>query len=352
VHGAPLGAEDIKSVKSKFGFDEKKSFFIPEDVKATYAKKTAQGEAHEAAWNKLFASYEAKYPKEAKEITRRLAGKLPEGWEKQLPEYKVGDKAAASRSTSGATLNALAKVCTELIGGSADLTPSNKTQLKCSHDFQKATPDGRYLRFGVREHGMGAIGNGLQAYGGFIPFTATFLTFIEYMFPAVRLAALSGHQHIFIMTHDSIGLGEDGPTHQPIEQVNLCRATPNLLMFRPCDGNEVSGAYQVAMQATTTPSVLALSRQNLPVITNTAANKVQKGAYTVLETKAKPDVVLVATGRSFSVLFGILFRRFFRMLCRLFPPPDFVGRKKQQKMCRFRGVVLCRCGQDSVVGRH
>mmetsp|Transcript_21778 Transcript_21778/g.35727 ORF Transcript_21778/g.35727 Transcript_21778/m.35727 type:complete len:381 (+) Transcript_21778:292-1434(+) len=252
-----------------------------------------------ADYDKMIAGYTAKYPKEAAEIKRRFAHELPADWEKVLPSYKPGDKAVATRSLSGVALNALAAIMPELIGGSADLTPSNKTALKCSGDYQHNTPEGRYLRFGVREHGMGAIGNGLHAYGGIVPFTATFLTFIEYMFPAVRLAALSGHKHIFIMTHDSLGIGEDGPTHQPIEQVNMVRATPNVLMFRPADGNETSGAYKVAMEQKDTPSVLALSRQNLPQLAGTSIDGVSKGAYVIVEEK-NPDAVLIATGSEVS----------------------------------------------------
>lgn len=295
VHGAPLGDDDVASVKAKFGFDSKSFFQIPSDVKSFYGKQVGAGKALEAEWDALFQAYGAKFPSEAKEIKRRFDGKLPEGWEQVLPKYAMGSKAVATRNLSGEVLNALAKICPEIVGGSADLTPSNKTQLKCSGDYQKATRGGRYFRFGVREHGMGAIGNGIQAYGGYIPFTATFLTFIEYMFPAVRLAALSGHQHLFIMTHDSIGLGEDGPTHQPIEQVGLCRATPNLLTFRPCDGNEVAGAYAAALKNRTTPVVMALSRQKLPTINNTSVENTLRGGYTVVDAK-NPDVVLIATG--------------------------------------------------------
>ncbi|GAB5354624.1 hypothetical protein AAMO2058_000134800 [Amorphochlora amoebiformis] len=298
VHGAPLGDEDVKNVKKKFGMDPEKTFVVPEEVGKAYNNVEA-GSKCEAEWKELFGKYEAKYPKEAKEILRRFAGKFPEDWASVIPSYKPGDKAVATRNLSGVVLNALAAKLPEIIGGSADLTPSNKTALKCTTDYQKKTPAGRYMRFGVREHGMGAVGNGLHAYGGILPFTATFLTFIEYMFPAVRLAALSGHKHLFIMTHDSIGVGEDGPTHQPIEQMAIVRATPNVLMFRPADGNETGGAYKVAFEQEFTPSVLALSRQKLPQLKGSSIESVSKGAY-ILEDVKDPDLILIASGSEVS----------------------------------------------------
>jgi len=216
-------------------------------------------------------------------------------------------------------INALAPVLTELIGGSADLTPSTKTQIKSSKDFQKNSRDGRYLRFGVREHAMGAIGNGISAYGALVPFTSTFFNFIEYMFPAVRLSAVSEHHHLYVMTHDSIGLGEDGPTHQPIEAMTLCRATPGVLALRPADGNETTGAYMVALNYRKGPTVLVLTRQNLPHLEHSKAESVALGAYVVLdadapaasassaasaspaEKKAQPDVIIIGTGSEVSI---------------------------------------------------
>lgn len=249
----------------------------------------------------MLQAYGTKYPQEAEDLSRRLSNALPSGWKNSLPKYKHGDKSNATRSLSGEVLNAIAVAIPNLIGGSADLTPSNKTALKCTHDYQKTTPDGRYLRFGVREHAMAAIGNGISAHGGLIPFTATFFNFIEYMFPAVRLSALSHLQQIFVMTHDSIGLGEDGPTHQPIEAINLCRATPNIITIRPADGKEVVGAYMVAMTNRTGPTVLCLSRQGLPHLAHSSADDVSKGAYIVHGGSVKPDVVFVATGSEVSL---------------------------------------------------
>jgi len=250
----------------------------------------------------MLSKYAAKYPAEHAEYTRRMAGDLPANWQSLLPVYPATAKADATRNTSGLVLNALAPTLVELVGGSADLTPSNKTWLNCSRNYSPADRAGRYLRFGVREHAMAAIGNALAAYGGFIPFTATFLNFIEYALGAVRLSALSGHHQIYVMTHDSIGLGEDGPTHQPVEALNLLRAMPNLLTLRPADGNEVAGAYAVAVQFKG-PSVLALSRQNLPSLPTSAAAKVMDGAYTVSTTPAAGAVplVLIATGSEVEV---------------------------------------------------
>jgi len=229
-------------------------------------------------------------------LKRRLKGELPSNWKNCLPKYDPKSKADATRNLSGFVINAIADFLPELVGGSADLTPSNKTDLKkFPVDFQKATPAGRYIRFGVREHAMAAIGNGLHAFGGFIPYTATFLNFIEYCFPAVRLGALTGHQQLFVMTHDSIGLGEDGPTHQPIEALEICRATPNILTFRPADGRETVGSYIVAIEHKTGPSVFALTRQNLPHLEGSSADAVAKGGYVVVDAK-DPTLIFVATG--------------------------------------------------------
>ncbi|CAE7829038.1 TKL1 [Symbiodinium sp. KB8] len=230
THGAPLGASDVEHVKTLFSF-----------VLAEYRKAKDRGQKHEEEWKALKEAYAKAHPELAAELTRRLNGELPKDWETLLPAFAESDKADATRNLSGIVLNALAPKLPELVGGSADLTPSNKTQLKCTHDFQKGSYDGRYFRFGVREHGMAAICNGIASYGGLVPFCATFLNFIGYAMGAVRLSALSRRQVIYVATHDSIGLGEDGPTHQPVEMLLACRATPNLYVFRPGDGNETSG---------------------------------------------------------------------------------------------------------------
>lgn len=303
AHGSPLGPAGVRAAKAKLGMNPDESFVVPSTVYDLYAPVKSRGVQLEQQWTQLFASYAEKYPAEAKELTRRLEKKLPADWRKLLPVWKPTDKADATRNLSGLVLNALAPKVTELIGGSADLSPSNKTLLKIAKDFQKGNPSGRYLRFGVREFGMAAIANGLSAYGALIPYTATFLNFIQYCFPAVRLSALSEVQQIYIMTHDSIFLGEDGPTHQPIEALVHCRSCPNVTTFRPADGNETAGAYAFAMEHRSGPSVIALSRQNLPHLKTSSVENTLKGAYVVEEPegKAKPDLIFVATGSEVSL---------------------------------------------------
>ncbi|KAJ1971844.1 Transketolase [Dimargaris verticillata] len=305
VHGSPLGDEDVAAVKNKFGFDPEKKFVVPQEVYDAYHKVAQHGQQAEDQWNQLFKKYEAEFPDLAKDLARRLAGKLPEDWKKALPRYTPADKAQATRKFSEIALTALAEKIPELIGGSADLTGSNLTRWKGAEDFQSPSTGlgsyaGRYFRFGVREHGMSAMLNGMAAYGGVIPFGATFLNFIEYAMGAVRLTALSNFRVIYIMTHDSIGLGEDGPTHQPVEAAAMLRATPNLLFFRPADGNEVSGAYLAAMENVHRPSVLSLTRQGLPNLEGSAVEKALYGGY-VLQDVANPQLVLVATGSEVAI---------------------------------------------------
>jgi len=298
VHGAPLGAEDVALVNAKLGFDPAVTFAVPEEVSAFFAGIAAKGAAAEAEWAANFAAYAAAQPEKAAEFERRIAGVLPPAALSVFPHVKPTDKADATRNWSGKVLNALAPLLPEIIGGSADLAPSNKTELKCSGDYQKATPFGRYLRFGVREHAMAAICNGLAAYGGLIPYCATFLNFISYASGAVRLSALSKFRVLYIMTHDSIGLGEDGPTHQPVETLAALRAMPNMLVFRPADGNEVNGAYQCALSYSGGPSVLALSRQNVPNLETSSAEAVKLGAYPAFESApgTPADLIIVSTG--------------------------------------------------------
>ncbi|KNC79683.1 transketolase [Sphaeroforma arctica JP610] len=295
VHGAPLKPDDLKQVKEKFGFNGDDKFVVPSDALAVFREAGAKGAAAHAEWKGRFEQYKIAEPAKAVELARRLSGKLPEDWRKCLPTWTSEDPALASRQTSEKVLNAIAEALPELVGGSADLTPSNLTQLKCSSDFQHGSYEGRYFRFGVREHGMAAICNGLAAYGGLVPFGATFFNFIQYMLPSVRLSALSHLRVLYIMTHDSIGLGEDGPTHQPINALALCRSMPNCLAIRPCDGNETAGAYAVAMENGHRPSVLVFSRQGLPQQDGSTVDKVFKGAYTLVNCE-KPKVILVASG--------------------------------------------------------
>ncbi|KAG9123058.1 Transketolase [Ceratobasidium sp. 392] len=306
VHGAPLKADDAANVKSKFGFDPQAHFVVPDQTKEVYAQIAKRGAAKEAEWEKLFAAYKEKYPTEHAELCRRIAGELPEGWESKLPTYKVGDPAIASRSLSEKVLQAISDYIPDLVGGSADLTGSNLTRVKQAVDFQPPSTglgdySGRYIRYGVREHGMGALMNGLAAYGGIIPFGGTFLNFVSYAAGAVRLSALSHHQVIWVATHDSIGLGEDGPTHQPVETAVHLRAIPNLAFWRPADGNETSAAYLVALKSKKTPSVLALSRQNLPQLENSTIENAVKGGYVVHEVE-KEALTLVSTGSEVSIV--------------------------------------------------
>jgi len=282
--------------KKKFGFNPEQFFVIPEEVQAAYHKFGSRGHQFESEWQEMFNKYAAQYPDLAADLKRRIAGKLPENWRSVLPTYKPEDAAKATRQFSETVINNLAKVIPELVGGSADLNPSTLTYLKVSTDFQKGSHGGRNIRFGVREHGMAAVSNGLYAYGGLIPFCSTFLNFIGYAMGAVRLSAISQFGVLYIMTHDSIGLGEDGPTHQPIESLPMLRALPQMLLLRPADGNETSGAYAVAIENRHRPSTLALTRQAVPNLKGTSIEGVFKGAYIISDSDAKPQIILTGTG--------------------------------------------------------
>ncbi|MBD0269659.1 MAG: transketolase, partial [Cyanobacteria bacterium Co-bin8] len=264
VHGAALGSDEIQATRENLGWTYG-DFEVPEDALNHMRQAIERGASLEAEWEETFATYRTQYAAEAAELERMISGKLPEGWADALPTYSPGDKAIATRKTSEMTLNALAPVLPELIGGSADLTHSNLTELKISGSFLKGQYENRNLRFGVREHGMGAICNGIALHNsGLVPYCATFLVFADYMRAPIRLSALAGAGVIYVMTHDSIGLGEDGPTHQPVETIASLRVIPNLVVIRPADGNETSGAYKVAVENRKIPTLLALSRQNLP----------------------------------------------------------------------------------------
>lgn len=308
VHGAPLKADDLKQLKSKFGFNPEESFVVPQEVYDYYKKTTINlGAKAEMEWNQLFLEYAEAYPKEAAELKRRLEGKLPENWQSKLPVYKSTDSAVASRKLSEIVIESIYNELPELIGGSADLTPSNLTRCSTAVDFQPPQSglgnySGRYIRYGVREHGMAAITNGISAYGGnFKAFNATFLNFVSYASGAVRLAALACHPTIMIATHDSIGLGEDGPTHQPIETLAHFRALPNIQVWRPADGNEVSAAYKVALESKHTPSIISLSRQDLPQLEGSSIEKAAKGGY-ILQDVENPDISIVSTGSEVNIV--------------------------------------------------
>jgi transketolase len=300
VHGSPLKTDDIKQLKEKFGFNPDQSFVVPQEVYDLYGKHSSKGAALEEEWNKLLAKYAEKYPTEAADLKRRLTGDLPEGWEKHLPVYTPADPAVASRKLSETVLAKIEGVLPELVGGSADLTGSNLTRWKSAVDFQpKANGlgdySGRYIRYGVREHAMGAIMNGLAAYGTILPYGGTFLNFVSYAAGAVRLTSLSQVRALWVATHDSIGLGEDGPTHQPIETLAHFRALPNCMVWRPADGNETSAAYYVALTSKHTPSIMALSRQNLPQLEGSTIEKAAKGGYVLHEVEGA-QITLVSTG--------------------------------------------------------
>ena len=295
-HGAPLGPEDLANLKTKFGLDPAASYAVEDDVYAYFRTRTSAGKEKHAAWNAMFDEYAAAHPELAAQFTRTQAGELPAGWDAALPAAAPGDKALATRKSSQAALAAIVPQLPELIGGSADLTPSNLTKVEGNAvDFQPGSYDGRYLRFGVREHAMASICNGLAAHGGLIPFGATFLTFVGYAVGAMRLSALSCFRVVYVMTHDSIGLGEDGPTHQPIETLASLRSMPNMCVIRPADQNEVSGAYACALANAHGPTTLALSRQGCAVLEGSSAAAVSKGAYALKDT-AGAKLILVATG--------------------------------------------------------
>jgi transketolase len=296
VHGAPLGAEEITRVKEHFGRDGAKQYHVGDDTYAHFGKQAAAGAAKHAEWTALMAKYKVEHADSAALYERYATGALPEGWQDKLPR---NDKPIATRKASENAMAALMPMAPFLIGGSADLTGSNLTRPGTAAlvDMQKETPEGRYIRFGVREHGMAAMMNGIDAHGGLIAFGATFLNFIGYAMGAVRLAALSEHGAIYVATHDGIGLGEDGPTHQPVELSALLRATPNLLLLRPSDQTETSAMWAVAMERRKTPSVMALSRQATTPQPGSNFDGAKQGGYVLVSCGCdSPDVILIATG--------------------------------------------------------
>jgi transketolase len=298
-HGAPLGVEEVELTKQALGWPADLSFAVPERVRRQYAQVAAAGAQAHARWREAFARYQEAHPDLAQRLQAALEGRLPQGWEAALPAFAAGEN-VATRSASGRALNALARVIPTLVGGSADLAPSNNTYLEGLGDFQAGTPGGRNLRFGVREHAMGGILNGLAAHGGLFPFGGTFFVFTDYMRPAIRLAALSGFPVIYVFTHDSIGLGEDGPTHQPIEHLASLRAMPGLVVIRPSDANETAVAWRVALERRHGPTALVLTRQNLPVLDRAVlapAEGLSRGGYVLRrEESGGPDVILIGTG--------------------------------------------------------
>jgi transketolase len=299
-HGAPLGASEVETVKSRlYGMDPMKSFFIDDDVAEYYSKQAVEGEVARVTWEENFAKYKEAYPEKAAELQRRFNHELADGVFDALPTFVFGkDKADSTRKFSETCLNAVAPKMPELMGGSADLTDSNYTAIKGAVSFQKGTPEGRVIYFGVREHAMSAICNGMFAYGGMRPFCATFLQFAGYAMGAIRLSALAKHGVIYIMTHDSIGLGEDGPTHQPVEMLESLRAMPNINVVRPADLNEMAAAYQTALSRVNTPTVICCSRAGVSALEHSSRDKAMMGGYVILpeEGEGAPDLILLATG--------------------------------------------------------
>ena len=299
AHGAPLGADEIKLVKEFFGFDPEKSFYVPDEVLKYYHEKGARGIELEAKWNALFQSYKKEFPELAAEYETAASGNLPEGWAGSLPVFKGSDPKMATRQASGKVLNAIADSLPNLIGGSADRAPSTETNLKKYTSFTPEQRDGRNFHFGIREHAMGSILNGMALTKGLIPYGATFLMFSEYMRPPIRLAAIMKIRPILVYTHDSIGLGEDGTTHQPIEQLAALRAIPNITLIRPADANETAHAWRVALEHKDGPVALVLTRQGLPILDQekyASASNLEKGAYILSEPATAPQLILIATG--------------------------------------------------------
>ncbi len=300
AHGEPPGEEELRAAKIALGWPEEPKFIVPDDTLHFFRKAVQTGRRAEARWRRLFSDYRKEYPQLAAEFERRMEGRLPEGWQDGLPEYPTDEKGMATRVASGKTLNALAGRLPEIVGGSADLTPSNNTWLNESMPFQADTPLGRYFHFGVREHAMGAITNGIALHKGLIPFAGTFMVFSDYMRPAVRLSALSHIPSIWVYTHDSIGLGEDGPTHQPVEQLMALRVIPGLNLIRPADANETREAWIAAISNRQGPTALAKTRQPVATLDRSQlapARGLHRGAYILADLGGgRPQLILLASG--------------------------------------------------------
>jgi transketolase len=302
AHGAPLGAEEVRRTKEIMGWPQEPNFYVPEDALLHWRGAIPRGYELESSWRRRFEDYAAEFPELADEWSQWLSGELPAGWERALPEVETEAKPLATRQASGLALQAIAAAVPNLIGGSADLGSSTGTTLKQGGNFGPDAP-GRTFHWGVREHGMGACLNGIAAHGSLRPFGSTFLVFSDYMKPAIRLAAIMHLPVIYIGTHDSIGLGEDGPTHQPVEHLAMLRAIPNLVTIRPADAGETIEAWRIAMERRTGPTMLVLTRQKVSVLDQTqAAEGVRRGAYVVLEPEGgSPDSIIIGTGSEVSV---------------------------------------------------
>lgn len=321
AHGSPLGADNVRKTKHKLGWPTEPDFLIPDVALAHFRESVARGALDEVAWNERMSTYARAFPDMAAELQYRLRNDLPPGWDADIPVFEADAKGLATREASGKVMNAIAPRLPALTGGSADLDTSTKTALKGMGDFnpppgkdadQQGSDSagwsygGRNLHFGIREHAMGAIVNGLAAHGGFIPYGSTFLIFSDYMRPSIRLAALMGLHVVHVFTHDSIAVGEDGPTHQPVEQLASLRAIPNLVVIRPCDANETAIAWCVALEMRNRPVLLILSRQDTPTLDRSryaAADGLRRGAYVLSDAPGgKPQLILIASGSEVSLI--------------------------------------------------
>ncbi len=305
AHGSPLGEDEVRLVKENLGFDPEKKFYVPPQVLEYYRAAGKKGSESEKKWSDLYKSYKEKFPELASEYEMLSTGKLPNGWKEKLPFFKPDEGKIATRKASGKVLNAIADSLPGLIGGSADLAPSTDTLLEKYSSFTATDRAGRNFHFGIREHAMGSLLNGMALTATIIPYGATFLIFSEYMRPPIRLAAIMEIRPIYVFTHDSIGLGEDGTTHQPIEQLISLRAIPNITVIRPADANETVHAWRVALEHRTGPVALVLTRQGLPVIDQNKyakASELEKGAYILSESSQPPQIILIASGSEVSLI--------------------------------------------------
>lgn len=307
VHGAPLGPDGTEFAKNSYKW-EGENFAVPEEVYERFEEKIVRnGATMEEEWNQLVDDYQKAHPDLAAQFAQGISGELPEGWEESLPVYEPDEEGIATRSVSGEVINALAEVIPNLWGGSADLSGSNKTMIDGVADFSPASYEGRNIWYGVREHAMASALNGILLHGGTKSFVSTFFVFSDYLRPAVRLAALSQIPSIYVLTHDSIAVGEDGPTHEPVEQLSSFRGMANVTMMRPADANEVSAAWKVALTSENRPTLLALTRQDVPVLPNTAElapQYVEKGGYVLSPAEEQPDGILIATGSEVQLAMG------------------------------------------------
>ncbi len=303
AHGSPLGPDEVKATKDNLGWPVEPAFYVPDDILVHFREAVEHGKQKQDAWARLVEDYRKKYTDLAEKWDMVWAGKLPDEWAKALPVFSPDEGAVPTRKASGSVLNALVPVIPNLIGGSADLAPSTNTYMKDVDEQQADSPGGRNIRFGVREHAMGAIVNGMAYHGGVIPFGATFLTFSDYMRGAVRVSALAHLRSIWVYTHDSVWLGEDGPTHQAVEHISALRAIPNLTVIRPADANETAQAWKIALENQKGPTALVLSRQGLPVLDPNKSPDVARGAYVLSDSGGgRPDVLLIATGSEVSLV--------------------------------------------------